>query len=226
MEIGDSDKVKEGEFVVAIGSPFRLQNTITLGIVSAANRTLISEGGFTIEKVIQTDAAVNPGNSGGPLISLEGKVIGVNTAIISTSGGSEGIGFSIPINTVRRIYTELIESGKIRRPLLGITGTDVNENMVKSWNLGINYGVLIVDVSDHSPAQEAGLRKTVSRPGKPDFVLGDIIVSIEGQKISNNFDLLNVLLKYKPDDIVEIEAYRDGSYKKFSVTLGERPENL
>jgi S1-C subfamily serine protease len=226
VEIGDSDKVKEGEFVVAIGSPFRLQNTITLGIVSATNRTLTSEGGFTIEKVIQTDAAVNPGNSGGPLISLEGKVIGVNTAIISTSGGSEGIGFSIPINTVRRIYTELIESGKIRRPLLGITGTDVNENMVKSLNLSIDYGVLIVDFADHSPAQEAGLRKTISMPGKSDFVLGDIIISIEGQKISNNFDLLNVLLKYKPGDVVEIEVYRNGSHKKFSVTLGERPENL
>ncbi|NIP40929.1 MAG: trypsin-like serine protease [Candidatus Aenigmarchaeota archaeon] len=226
VEIGDSDGVREGEFVVAIGSPFRLQNTITLGIVSALNRTLTSEGGFRIEKVIQTDAAVNPGNSGGPLIDLEGKVVGVNTAIISTSGGSEGIGFSIPINTVKGIYTELIESGKIARPFIGITGTDVTKAMVSAWDLGVDYGVLVIDFSDRSSAKEAGLRETFSRPGRSDFILGDIIVSINGDKITNNVDLLNVLLKYKPGDTVEMEVYRDGSFLKFSVMLGERPEGM
>ena len=226
VEIGDSDSVREGEFVVAIGSPFRLQNTITLGIVSALNRTLTSEGGFRIEKVIQTDAAVNPGNSGGPLINLEGKVVGINTAIISTSGGSEGIGFSIPINTVSRIYTELIESGKVRRPWMGITGTDVTKGMVNTWNLGVDYGVLIVDFTEYSPARETGLRETVSRPGMSDFVLGDIIVSIGEEKITNNVDLLNVLLKYKPGDTVEVKVYRDGSFLEFPVKLGERPEDM
>jgi serine protease Do len=226
LEMGDSDSVKEGRFVVAIGSPFRLQNTITLGIVSAVNRTLTSEGGFIIEKVIQTDAAVNPGNSGGPLIDLEGKVIGINTAIISTSGGSEGIGFAIPINTVSRTYTEIIESGKVRRPWLGITSADVNENMVEAWGLGVDYGIIIVDFADYSPAKEAGLRETFSRPGKADFILGDIIVSIGGQKISNNVDLLNVLLKYRPGETVEVGVYRDGSLKKFQVTLGERPQGV
>jgi len=226
VEIGDSDNVSEGEFVVAIGSPFRLQNTITLGIVSALNRTLSSEGGFVIEKVIQTDAAVNPGNSGGPLINLEGKVIGINTAIISQSGGSEGIGFSIPINTVKRIYTEIIESGKVRRPWLGITSSDVTNDMVKAWDLGVDYGVIIVDFAEYSPAREAGLRETNSRPGNPDFVLGDIIVSIGGQDIKNNAGLFNVLLKYRPGDTVEIEVYRDDSFKNFNVTLGERPPGI
>jgi len=226
VKIGDSESVSEGEFVVAIGSPFRLQNTITLGIVSALDRTLTSEGGFRIEKVIQTDAAVNPGNSGGPLIDLEGKVIGVNTAIISTSGGSEGIGFAIPVNTVKSIYTELIESGEIARPWLGITGTDVTKQMVSAWNLGVDYGVLVIEFADQSPSQEAGLRDTFSRPGRSDFILGDIIVSINGDKITNNVDLLNILLKYKPGDTVELEVYRDGSFLEFSVTLGERPEGM
>jgi len=226
VETGDSDGLREGQFVVAIGSPFRLQNTITLGIVSALNRTLTSEGGFRIEKVIQTDAAVNPGNSGGPLIDLGGKVIGVNTAIISTSGGSEGIGFSIPINTVKGIYTELIESGKIARPWLGMTGTDVTEEMTNAWELDVDYGVLIVDFVENSPIQEAGARETVSRPGNKDFVLGDIIVSISGERISDNIGLLNVLLRYKPGDTVEMEVYRDGSFLEFPVTLAERPEGM
>jgi S1-C subfamily serine protease len=226
VEIGDSDGVSEGEFVVAIGSPFRLQNTITLGIVSALNRTLESEGGFVIEKVIQTDAAVNPGNSGGPLINLDGKVIGINTAIISQSGGSEGIGFAIPINTVKKVYTEIIESGKVRRPWLGITSSDVTSEMVKAWDLGVDYGVIIVDFADFSPAKEAGLRETVSRPGKQDFVLGDIIVSIGGHKIEDNSGLFNVLLKYSPGDTVEVEIYRDGGFMKLSVTLGERPPGI
>ncbi len=226
VEIGDSDNVREGRFVVAIGSPFRLQNTITLGIVSAVNRQLESESGYIIEKVIQTDAAVNPGNSGGPLIDMEGKVIGVNTAIISQSGGSEGIGFAIPINTVSKIYKEIIESGKVTRPWLGVTTVDVNENMVNTWSLGVDYGVLIVDFFGYSPAREAGLMETISTPGKKDFVLGDIIVDIGGQKIQNNAGLFNALLKYKPDEKVEVEVYRDGEFKKFSVTLGERPEGV
>lgn len=224
--IGDSDNVRAGEFVVAIGSPFRLQNTITLGIISALNRTLESEGGFVIEKVIQTDAAVNPGNSGGPLLSLDGKVIGINTAIISQSGGSEGIGFSIPINTVKKIYTEIIESGKVKRPWLGITGSDVTSEMIRVWDLKVDYGVVIVDFADNSPAKKAGLVETMSRPGKPDFVLGDIIVRIAGQKVEDNADLLNVLLKYKPGDTAEVEVYRDGEFVKANVALGERPEGL
>jgi len=226
VQVGDSDDLTAGDFVVAIGSPFRLQNTITFGIVSALNRQLTSQGGFVIEKVIQTDAAVNPGNSGGPLINLDGNVIGINTAIISQSGGSEGIGFAIPINTVKKIYTQLIDSGKVSRPWLGITGTDVTSDMVTAWKLTVNYGVLIVDFADNSPAKEAGLRETLSRPGRPDFILGDIIMSIGGKKITNNVDLLNVLLKYNPGNNVEVGVYRDSTPLTFNVTLGERPPGV
>jgi S1-C subfamily serine protease len=223
VKVGDSDKIEVGDFVVAIGSPYRLQNTMTFGVISAMNRTLTSTGGFVIEKVIQTDAAVNPGNSGGPLINLQGEVIGINTAIISQSGGSEGVGFTIPINTVRNIYTQIIESGKVSRPWLGITGTDVTTDMIQAWNIGVDYGVIIIDFADPSPAKNAGMRETISRPGQPDFVLGDIIVAIGGLKVDNNAGLLNVLLKFNPGDKVDVQVWRDGSLKVFQVTLGQRP---
>lgn len=226
LKMGDSEKLTEGKFVIAIGSPFKLQNSVTLGIISATNRKLETESGFVIERVIQTDAAINPGNSGGPLLDLEGNVIGINTAIISTSGGSEGIGFAIPINTVKDIYQEILESGKVKRPWLGVTTVNINENMVKYWGLQIDYGVLIVDFADYSPAREAGLRETLSTPGKKDFVLGDIIISIEDKKISNNSDLLNVLMKYKPGNTVDVGVYRDNKILHFNVTLGERPEGI
>ena len=226
VRIGNSSTIRKGQIVVAIGSPFQLQNTVTMGIVSATDRTLTSEGGFRIEDVIQTDAAINPGNSGGPLLSLNGEVIGINTAIISQSGGSEGIGFAIPINTAERIFSEIIETGKLSRPWLGITGTDVGPNLVKLWNLKIDSGVLIFDFTETSPAREAGLRETISRPGKNDFVIGDIITGINGEKIGSNSDLLNTLLKYRPGDTVSVKVYRDGDFLTFSIKLGERPEGM
>ena len=221
---GDSDSIKQGEFVVTIGSPFTLQNTVTLGIVSALNRTLVSEGGYRIENVIQTDASINPGNSGGPLLDLEGRVIGINTAIISQSGGSEGIGFAIPINTAQRIYNELIETGKVARPWMGITSVDVTANLVKMWKLGIESGVVIIDFTGYSPARDAGFRETISTPDKPDFTVGDIITEINGSEIRKNSDLLNILLKYKPGDTVVVTVFRDGSYLDMNLKLGERPE--
>lgn len=226
VETGDSDKISQGELVLAIGNPFSLQNTVTLGIVSALDRTLISEGGYRIEDIIQTDAAINPGNSGGPLLNLRGKVIGINTAIVSQSGGSEGIGFAIPINTAQRIYEEIIETGRVSRPWLGITGADVTQNLVNLWGLDVGSGVLIVDFTEYSPSKNAGLRETVSRPGKNDFVIGDIITGIEGVSIRNNVDLLNTLLKYRPGETVKVEFYRDGASLIFSVELGERPEGM
>jgi S1-C subfamily serine protease len=226
VEIGDSDNITQGEIVLAIGSPFSLQNSVTLGIVSALQRTLISEGGYRVEDVIQTDASINPGNSGGPLLNLKGEVVGINTAIISQSGGSEGIGFAIPINTAQGIYKELIETGKVARPWLGISGVDLSRELVQQWGIGIDTGVLIVDFPDYSPSRDAGLRETLSRPGKKDFVIGDIITEIGSETINNNTDLLNTLLKYRPGDIVDVRVYRDGSYFTFSVELGERPEGM
>ena len=226
VEIGDSDSIKQGEVVLAIGSPFRLQNTVTLGIISGLNRSLVSERGYRIENVVQTDAAINPGNSGGPLLDLEGKVIGINTAIISQSGGSEGIGFAIPINKAGKIYNEIIETGKVARPWMGITGVDVTKNLAAMWNLTVDSGVIIIDFMDPSPAKEAGMRETVSQLGEEDFVVGDVIAEINGAAIRNNIDLLNALLKYKPGDEVVVKASRDGEYMNFSLKLGERPRGV
>jgi serine protease Do len=226
VEIGDSSKLSQGELVVAIGSPFSLQNTVTLGIVSALDRTLVSEGGFRIENVIQTDAAINPGNSGGPLLSLDGNVIGINTAIVSQSGGSEGIGFAIPINTAKGIYEELIESGSVARPWLGISGADVTPALAQQWDMGVSSGVLIVDFTEYSPAREAGFRETVSMPGNQDFVLGDVITEINDESIGSNVDLLNVLLRYRPGDLAVVKVFRDGIYLNIDLTLGERPEGM
>ncbi len=226
VETGDSDMISQGELILAIGSPFSLQNTVTLGIVSALGRTLLSEGGFRIENVIQTDAAINPGNSGGPLLDLEGKVVGINTAIVSQSGGSEGIGFAIPINTARKIYDQLIESGSVSRPWMGITGADVTSQMAEQWDIGIDSGVLIVDFTEYSPAREAGFVETISSPGKDDFVLGDVVTEINDLQIRNNVDLLNALLRHSPGDTVDVTVYREGGYVTMSLTLGERPEGM
>ena len=225
VEIGDSGSIMQGELVVAIGSPFRLQNTVTLGIVSGLNRTLQSDGGFLIENVIQTDAAINPGNSGGPIFDLEGNVIGINTAIVSQSGGSEGIGFAIPINTASRIYNDIVETGKVRRPWLGVSIAEVTTSLAGAWDLGVEEGVLVVDFTEESPARDAGMRETISRPGDDDFLAGDIITGIDGEKITDNADLINVLLRYSPGTSVEVEFFRDGGYMTLEVTLGERPDD-
>jgi S1-C subfamily serine protease len=199
---------------------------VTLGIVSALERTLVSEGGYRIEDVIQTDASINPGNSGGPLLNMNGKVVGINTAIISQSGGSEGIGFAIPINTAKRVYNELIETGMIARPWLGVSTVELRSNLVQAWNIGVDSGVLIVDFTEYSPAREAGMMDTVSMPGQPDFVLGDIITEINGDDISSNSDLLNTMMKYSPGDTVNVKVYRGAGYVTISVKLGVRPEGI
>jgi S1-C subfamily serine protease len=227
VRTGDSSAIRQGELVLAIGSPFTLENTVTLGIVSALNRTLSSEGGYRIEDVIQTDAAINPGNSGGPLLDMEGKVIGINTAIITRSGGSEGVGFAIPINTAKKIYSEIIETGKVSRPWMGITSVEVTPNLASIWNLSVRSGLLIYDFGQPSPAKDAGMRETLSRPGSPDFVIGDIITEINGEEVKNNGDLLSTLLKYRPGDTIKVKAFREGEgFITFDIKLGTRPSGV
>lgn len=226
VEIGDSSTIEQGEIVLAIGSPFRLQNTVTLGIVSGVNRTLTSGGGYRIEDVIQTDAAINPGNSGGPLLSLDGKVIGINTAIISTSGGSEGVGFAIPINTAQRIFREIIDTGKVTRPWMGINGVDVTDTLAQTYGLDAKSGVLVVDFTEYSPARDAGMHETISRPGQRDYVAGDIIVEIGGDAITGNSDLLNALLKHTPGETIGVKVLRNSAFMTINVELGERPQGM
>ncbi|MBN2102302.1 MAG: trypsin-like peptidase domain-containing protein [Candidatus Aenigmarchaeota archaeon] len=222
VELGDSDEVRQGELVFALGSPFTLQNTITSGIASGTKRKIELENGFEIDNVIQTDAAINPGNSGGPLLNSRGQVIGINTAIISKSGGSEGVGFAVPINTVKKITDEIIGTGGIARPWFGIIGIEISESVSAFWNLSVNSGVLILDLDDYGNAKEAGLRKTVSTPEKDDFVMGDIITALDGKKVGDMDEFVNRLMKYQPGDTVEVEYYRGGEKFETTVLLKEK----
>lgn len=222
-KLGDSDKIKPGQMAIAIGNPYRLDHTVTVGVISAVNRTLTVEGNYRIKGVIQTDAAINPGNSGGPLLNSHGEVIGINSAIITTSRGFQGIGFSIPINIAKKIAGELIEKGKVVRPWLGLTGMDLTEDIAESLDIGITKGVILVDVLEGGPVDQAGLVGIESQFLRSDFVLGDIIIEIGGEKTDSIDDLIDIKLKHEVGETVEIKYIRRGEVRTASVTLGENP---
>jgi S1-C subfamily serine protease len=209
---------------IAIGNPYRLDNTVTVGVTSAVNRTLPVEGRYRGRGVIQTDAAINPGNSGGPLLNSKGEVIGINSAIITTTEGFQGIGFSIPINIAKEVSNELVEKGRVVRPWLGITGTDLTKDIAKSLNLSISAGVILVTVEEGGPADKAGLVGSQSHLWGSDFILGDIIVEIGGEATDTIDDLIEIKLKHEVGETVEVKYLRDGEIKTAQVTLGETPE--
>jgi S1-C subfamily serine protease len=224
---GDSNDLKPGQLAIAIGNPFGFQNTITIGVISALNRTLRSSDNYNMKGIIQTDAAVNPGNSGGPLVNSRGKVIGINTAIFSTLQGGyqafQGIGFAIPINTVKKTSLELIEKGEVIRPWLGITGTSVTDEVAQSLNLTIEEGVLVITVVTDGPAYNVGLRGTQHRPSEPDFLLGDVIVEMDGQNTETIDKLVEVILDHNVGETVKVKFIRDGVDFEVDVLLGQRP---
>ena len=181
--LGDSDNLRPGRKAIAIGNPFGLSHTLTTGIISALHRSIRTEDGNEIEDLIQTDAAINPGNSGGPLLDSNGDVIGINTAIFSLSGGYQGIGFAIPINLAKRVAEQLITSGKVARPWLGISGLSLNPSLADGLGLSVSQGVLVVQVVRGGPAHQAGLRggdREVLVRGIRLFLGGDIITDING----------------------------------------------
>lgn len=214
VEIGNSDELKVGEPVVAIGNPMTLdlERTVTQGIVSGLNRAVAFENGTVIEPLIQTDASINSGNSGGPLFNAEGKVIGINTAKMSTA---EGLGFSIPINTAKPIIDQIIKDGTLSTMYVGIMGVDV-ETYEKGIGVDISatYGVVIVEILAGSPAVEAGL------------VPGDVITAIDGDKIKSMSDLKRNLYEYKDGDKADFSILRNGVEKKVTVTLKEKPAEM
>lgn len=205
-EFADSDSVKIGEFAMAVGNPLDLGSTITCGVVSATNREVQDSDGNTTYTCIQTDAAINSGNSGGALVNSEGKVIGVNTLKVSSTG-VEGIGFAIPINSTKTVINDLITYNKVRRPYIGVSGRDLDENTAKQHNLV--QGVYVVSVEEYSAAEKAGL--------KP----GDIIVKIDNQEIKTMNELNTIKNNHSIGDKVTLSVYRNGDYKDISVTLGE-----
>jgi S1-C subfamily serine protease len=224
-KLGDSSKIGPGQMAIAIGNPYRLDNTVTVGVISAVNRTLTVEGNYRIKGVIQTDAAINPGNSGGPLLNSKGEVIGINTAIITTTEGFQGIGFAIPINLAKEVSSELIEKGKVVRPWLGITGMDLTEDIAESLNLTVTKGVILVDVMEGGPADNAGLKESKSYLEGSDFILGDIIIEIGGEPTDTIDDLIEIKLEYEVGETVEVKYVRDNEVRTTQVTLGESPDS-
>lgn len=212
IPLGESHNLQVGQSVYAIGNPFGLDQTITAGIVSALNREIKTVTGRTIQAVIQTDAAINPGNSGGPLLDSAGRLIGVNTAIYSPSGGSSGIGFAVPSAVVNRVVPEIIKYGKVIRPGIGVTVASAQ--IARRFNLD---GVLIINVQPGSSAAAAGIRGT--REVRGGIVLGDIITSINSQPISSYDDLRNEFDRYKVGDEVTLEIIRDEQRISLSIIL-------
>ncbi|MEM3061376.1 MAG: trypsin-like peptidase domain-containing protein [Candidatus Bathyarchaeia archaeon] len=208
-KLGDSSSLKVGQFVIAIGNPFGLTGgpSITFGVVSSLNRSIKTEKGI-IENLVQTDAAVNPGNSGGPLVDIDGKVIGMTTAIIPFA---QGIGFAIPINSIKQVLNDLMKYGKVMRPWLGIVGITMNRGLAEYFELLVDRGVLIIKVMEESPAYERDLR------------VGDIIKGIDGNKVDNLEDLLKELQKRKPGDKIELSVIRGDREGLITITLGLTP---
>jgi S1-C subfamily serine protease len=213
IPIGTSKDLQVGQSVYAIGNPFGLDQTLTTGVISALNREIESVTRRPIQGVIQSDAAINPGNSGGPLLDSAGRLIGVNTAIYSPSGTSAGIGFAIPVDTVNRIVPELIRSGKVTRPGLGI---QIAEEQI-AQRLGVT-GILIVDVARGSAAAKAGIQPT-RRDAEGRLRLGDIITAVDGKKVESANDLYLLLEKYKIGDAVNVSLLRNGKTVQARVML-------
>ena len=225
--IGASSDLSVGEPVAAMGNPFGLSDTLTVGIVSSLGRTLEATGNYVIIDVIQIDAAINPGNSGGPLVNGKGQVVGVNTAIESETGTFTGIGFAIPSETVKREIDELIETGSYEHPWLGISALDVNIAIADAIGLEKPQGVLIVDITAGGPADNAGLRGTtenVTIDGQTIPIGGDVITEMDGTAISRMTDLVVYMERNtSPGDGVVFGIIRDGEKTSVEITLGERP---
>ena len=229
LTVGDSSSLKVGEEVAAIGNPFGLAGSMTSGIVSQIGRLLPSQDtGFSIPDVIQTDAAINPGNSGGPLLNMRGEVVGINTAIQSSSGVYSGIGFAVPSNTISKIVPTLIEEGKYAHPWIGILGKDIDPDLAKVRGLDDAKGFLILNVVEGSPAEKAGL-KGMSEINEIDGdeypVDGDIVISVDDKEVRNISDLLIHLQREKTvGDEMVLGVLRDGEFMHITLELVERPD--
>ena len=230
LPLGNSDVVRVGDPVVAIGNPFGLDRTVTSGIVSALQRLITAPNRFTIDHVIQTDAPINPGNSGGPLLNARGQVIGVNTQIETGTGssatGNVGIGFAVPANTVKDVVAQILRTGRVDHAYLGISGQAVTDDVADAYNLPVEAGVLVESVTSSSGADRAGLEggKTQVVVAGESYVLGgDIIVAFDGEKISSIEELRDAISGKKPGDKVKLVIYRDASKTSVTVTLGRQP---
>jgi len=209
---GDSDKLRVGETVLAIGSPYGLAGTVTMGIVSAVGRANVGIASY--EDFIQTDAAINPGNSGGALVNVRGELVGINTAIFSTTGGYQGIGFAVPSNMSRAVMESLIKRGKVIRGWLGVTVQSITPDLAKQFNLKEDKGALVTDVIEGGPAEKAGILR------------GDVIIEYEGKKIDEPFQLRNMIANTLPGKEAELKVIRENRTETIKITIGELPTEI
>jgi serine protease Do len=212
LPLGDSNKLEVGEWVIAIGSPFELSQSVTVGVVSAKGRSRIGINDY--ENFIQTDAAINPGNSGGPLLNIHGKVIGINTAIFSRSGGSMGIGFAIPINMAKSVEKQLRSNGKVTRGWLGLAIQDMNEDLAQSFGVNKAEGILVAEITKDSPAEKAGIQA------------GDILLALNRTKLIDVTDLRNRIAMTTPGSKISLQLIREGRKKEVTVVIAEQPASF
>jgi putative serine protease PepD len=228
LPLGDSSALQVGQKVLAIGNPFGFQSTLTTGVVSAIGRTVQTSQSTFIDEAIQTDAAINRGNSGGPLINTHGEAIGINSAIYTPTGTTAGIGFAIPINTAKAIAHDLMTDGRVHRAFLGVETLPVAGWLSEALDLPVKDGLLTETVTRGGPAAAAGLHggDRVALAGMRRIAIGgDVIVAVDGQKVSNQFDLNVILNRKRPGDTVNVTVYRGGKKMDVPVKLGERTGN-
>ena len=225
LPLGDSRNLQVGQRVLAIGNPFGFQSTLTTGVVSALGRTVQTSDTTFIDEAIQTDAAINRGNSGGPLMNSHGEVIGINSAIYTPSGTTAGIGFAIPINTARRVADDLINLGRVRQATLGIQGRAIWPGLADALDLPVEHGLLIESTTKNGPAAEAGVQggnRTVQAGLQQLRIGGDILVAVDQTEINTQLDLGRVLNRHKPGDTITLTIYRGGKKQEVKVTLADR----
>jgi S1-C subfamily serine protease len=229
IPLGSENDVEVGEPVAAIGSPFGQDQSLSVGVVSADDRTIDSLTDFAIEGAIQTDASINPGNSGGPLLDAEGEVVGINQQIRTASGGSEGVGFAVPIDLVERAIDDLRSDGEPTYGYIGVSTRPLYPQLAERLDLDVETGAMIATVEDDSPADGAGLREADSQiefQGVEYEVGGDVIVAANGEELVQNSDLSRIISLLEPGDEVTLEIIRDGDHEEVEVTLEERPSGL
>src|SRR5262252_1802042 len=228
LPLGDSAALQVGQKVLAIGNPFGFQSTLTTGVLSALGRTVQTSQDTFIDEAIQTDASINRGNSGGPLINTHGEVIGINSAIYTPSGTAAGIGFAIPINTAKLIANDLINEGRVRRAYLGVNTLELSGWLAEALDLPVQEGLLVEQTTKGGPAAASGLRggdRTVQSGMRRLTIGGDVIVGIDGQKVANQFDMNVLLNRKRPGDTVTVTVFRGAKKLDIPVKLGERDGN-
>ena len=228
IAFGNSDKLKVGQKLIAIGNPFGFERTMTTGIVSGLGRPIQSAAGTIIRNMIQTDTAINPGNSGGPLLDTAGRMIGINTMIYSTSGSSAGIGFAVPVNTARRVVSDLIQYGTVRRGVIEAAYVQLTSSIASYARLEINRGLLVSQIQKGGNAEKAGIqagteavRYGSSRNGRIIYLGGDVITAMDGISVTSLADYYSILESKRPGDTVKVTVYRNGKYLDLQVSLTE-----